>query len=67
MAACYVAWFGALRRLPASTATMGTLHVPLIGTASAAWWLGEALSPRAYVAFGLILSGVALALVRPRR
>jgi drug/metabolite transporter (DMT)-like permease len=59
---CYLGWFAALRRLPAATASMGTLLSPLIGVAGAALSLGEAIGPREVVAMGLTLSGVALVL-----
>ena len=40
---CYLAWFAALRRLPASLATMGTLIAPLVGVLGSALLLGESL------------------------
>lgn len=62
MAVCYLSWFAALRRLPASTAALGMLLVPIIGTAGAALVLGEPLGPRQILAFALVISGVALGL-----
>ncbi|WP_326535199.1 DMT family transporter [Pseudorhodoferax sp.] len=64
MALCYLSWFAALQRLPASTAAMGSLLVPVIGTATAAWWLREPLGPAVYAAFAMVLGGVLLALAR---
>lgn len=57
----YVAWFGALRRLPASTAAVGTLLVPVLGVFSSALLLGEPLGLRQLAALALTLVGVALA------
>jgi drug/metabolite transporter (DMT)-like permease len=62
MATCYLSWFAALRRLPASTAAMGMLLVPVIGTASAALVLGEPLGQRQILSFALVIAGVALGL-----
>lgn len=60
----YMTWFGALRRLPASTAALGTLLTPVVGTLGAAWLVGEALGWRQWGALACIVVGVALA-VRP--
>jgi len=57
----YIAWFGALRRLPASTAAIGTLLVPIVGVFSAAFLLGEPLGLRQLAALALTLAGVAVA------
>lgn len=62
MATCYLSWFAALRRLPASTAAMGMLLVPVIGTASAALVLGEPLGQRQVLSFALVIAGIALGL-----
>lgn len=59
---CYLSWFGALRRLPASLASLGTLITPIVGVASAALFLGEPFGWREAVALGLTLSGVGLAM-----
>ncbi len=57
----YLSWFGALRRLPAGTATIGALLVPVIGVVSSGMALGEPLGARHFVALALTLSGVVLA------
>nr|WP_307140204.1 DMT family transporter [Pseudoroseomonas cervicalis] len=59
---CYVTWFGALRRLSANTAAMGTLLTPMIGMLASAALLDEPLGWRQGVAMALTLSGVVLAL-----
>ncbi len=66
MAVCYLTWFAALRRLPATTAAIGTLTVPVMGIIAAAIMLGEPLGTRETLAMTLTLAGVALALRRPK-
>ncbi len=58
---CYLTWFAALRRLPASLASLGTLLTPMVGVASAAFFLGEPFGWREAAALTLTLSGVAFA------
>ena len=58
---CYLAWFAALRRLPASVATIGTLLAPVVGVLSASAFLGEQLGVREIGALGVTLLGVLLA------
>jgi probable blue pigment (indigoidine) exporter len=59
---CYVCWFAALERLPAATASIGTLLVPVIGVLAAAAMLHEPLGMRELVALVFTLGGVAVAL-----
>lgn len=66
MAICYLTWFAALRRLPAATAAIGTLTVPVMGIVAAAIMLGEPLGTRELLAMALTLAGVALALRKPK-
>ena len=66
MGVCYLAWFAALRRLPAATAAIGTLTVPIIGIIAAAMMLGEPLGIREALAKMLTLAGVAFALQKPK-
>lgn len=63
MAACYLTWFAALRRLSPSAASSGLLLVPLVGVLSATVMLGEPLGPREIVSILLTLAGVALAVL----
>ncbi len=58
---CYLAWFAALRRLPATVATTGTLLAPVVGVASSALLLGEPFGLPEASAMALVLGGVALA------
>ncbi|MGK9233662.1 DMT family transporter [Inquilinus limosus] len=55
----YVAWFAALRRLPASVATIGSLMAPVIGVLASVAMLGDPFGLREIAA--LALGGVALA------
>lgn len=57
----YLAWFRALKLLPASTATIGTLLVPVIGVLSSAAALGEPLGARQILALAMTVGGVLLA------
>ena len=59
---CYVCWFAALERLPAATASIGTLLVPVVGVLSAAAMLHEPFGLREFIALAVALGGVALAL-----
>jgi len=58
---CYLAWFAALRRLPAGLAATGTLLAPVVGVLGSALVLGEAFAAPELLAMGLTLGGVALA------
>jgi drug/metabolite transporter (DMT)-like permease len=57
----YLAWFRALRLLPASTAASTVLLSPLIGVLGSALMLGDPLGGRQVVAVALVLLGVGLA------
>jgi probable blue pigment (indigoidine) exporter len=59
---CYVCWFAALERLPAATASIGTLLVPVIGVLSAGAMLHEPLGLREITALVVTLGGVTMAL-----
>jgi drug/metabolite transporter (DMT)-like permease len=58
MAACYLCWFAALRRLPPATASMATLLTPVVGVVVAAIALGEPFGSREVIALMLTLGGV---------
>lgn len=57
----YLAWFRALRLVPASTAATTVLVSPVMGVLGSALMLGEALGPRQIVALAMTVTGVALA------
>lgn len=58
---CYACWFAALERLPASTASIGSLLIPVVGVLASAAMLGEPLGLREFAALALTLGGVVLA------
>jgi drug/metabolite transporter (DMT)-like permease len=59
---CYVCWFAALERLPAATASIGTLLVPVVGVLAASAMLHEPLGLREIAALAFTLGGVGIAL-----
>jgi probable blue pigment (indigoidine) exporter len=61
MTVAYLAWFRALRLVPASMAATTVLVSPMVGVLGSTLILGETLGPRQVVALGLTLAGVALA------
>jgi drug/metabolite transporter (DMT)-like permease len=63
----YLAWFAALRRLPAGAAALGTLLSPVVGVALSAWLLGEPVGWREGVALLLIGAGILLSVNAPER
>jgi drug/metabolite transporter (DMT)-like permease len=60
---CYITWFGALARLPASVAAIGTMAVPVIGVLVSALALHEPFGVTQVAALALTVGGVALAAV----
>ncbi len=58
----YSCWFAALARLPASTASIGTLMVPVIGVMSSALMLGEPLGAQAIAMLIVTIGSVAVAM-----
>jgi len=59
---CYVCWFAALERLPAATASIGTLLAPVVGVLAAAAMLREPLSMSDIAALVVTFADVAVAL-----
>lgn len=66
MGTCYLTWFATIRRLPATTAAVGMLSVPVIGILAGALFLGDGIGWREICAIVLTLAGVALALSKPK-
>ncbi len=66
MGSCYLTWYAAIRRLPAATAAVGMLAVPVIGILAGAWFVNESIGWRETGAIVLTLGGVALALWKPK-
>ncbi len=58
----YVCWFAALERLPAATASIGTLMVPTIGVLASVVLLHEPFGSREIAALAVTLGGIALAM-----
>ena len=61
MTVAYLAWFRALRFVPASTAATMVLISPLVGVFGSALLLGDPLGPRQLLAVAVTLTGVGLA------
>jgi drug/metabolite transporter (DMT)-like permease len=61
MTVAYLAWYRALRLVPASVAATTVLVSPVVGVLGSTLVLGETLGPRQMVALGMTLAGVALA------
>jgi drug/metabolite transporter (DMT)-like permease len=64
MTAAYLAWFRALRLVPASMAATTVLVSPVVGVLGSTLVLGETLGPRQILALTMTLAGVALAALR---
>ncbi len=65
VAICYAAWTLLIARLPASTAAIGTLLIPVVGVLSSSVLLGDQLTAAKLVALALIMASVAFVFVRP--
>ncbi|WP_022729036.1 DMT family transporter [Fodinicurvata sediminis] len=63
----YLLWFRVLGRLPAGTAGLGVLLVPVFGVVASAILLGERPTPADLVGFVLILAAALVALRAPVR
>lgn len=63
----YALWYSILPMLGAARAGVAQLSVPVIALAGGVALLGERLSPEAAGASALVLAGVALASLKPRR
>ena len=61
----YLIWFSVLERLPAGSAGLGMLLVPVFGVISSAILLDERPTPADLVGFALILAAALLALRDP--
>jgi drug/metabolite transporter (DMT)-like permease len=66
MTIAYLAWFRALRLLPAATAATGVLISPVVGVVGSALMLGDPLGLRQVFALLLTLTGVGLTAWRPQ-
>ncbi|WP_424813651.1 DMT family transporter [Roseococcus sp. YIM B11640] len=67
MGVSYFTWFGALSRLPASTAALGTLLAPVLSVAGASAFLGEPFGLREGGALAGVILAVGLAITQRDR
>jgi drug/metabolite transporter (DMT)-like permease len=61
----YFLWFNIVGRVPAMTASLGVLSVPVVGMLSSMLILGDRPTPADYVGFALIFAAAACVLLRP--
>jgi drug/metabolite transporter (DMT)-like permease len=57
---CHWAWFRIVSILPAATAAIGTLGIPIVGVFASALVLGEPVGPAELLALGLVVAGLAI-------
>jgi len=65
MGLAYFLWFVVIDRLPATTASLGSLLVPVIGVIGSAWLIGERPNLDDAIGFALIFSAAASVLLQP--
>jgi drug/metabolite transporter (DMT)-like permease len=63
----YIWWFRVAEALPAATASIGTLAVPVIGVAGSAILLGEQPTVSEWIGYALIFTSAACVIFAPRR
>lgn len=63
----YFMWFIIIERLPASTAAIGSLLIPIVGVSSSALLLGESPTLNDSIGFALIFAAAACVLLQPSR
>ena len=64
-ALAYLLWFEIVRRLPATTASLGVLSAPVVGVVASAIVLGERPTVHDIIGFAFILAAAALVLLAP--
>jgi drug/metabolite transporter (DMT)-like permease len=64
-ALAYLLWFEIVRRLPAMTATLGVLSVPVIGAVASMLILGERPTLTDFIGFALVLGAAACVVLTP--
>jgi drug/metabolite transporter (DMT)-like permease len=65
MGLTYFLWFVVIARLPAMTASLGSLLVPVVGVIGSAWLAGERPSTLDIIGFALIFAAAASVLLQP--
>ena len=63
----YFLWFVVIERLPAMTASLGALLIPIIGVSSSALLLGERPTINDTIGFALVFAAAACVLLQPNR
>jgi drug/metabolite transporter (DMT)-like permease len=61
----YLLWFDIVRRLPATTASLGALSVPVVGVAASTVLLGERPTVTDLIGLALILAAAACVILQP--
>ena len=62
---CQWAWFKVISMFPATVAAIGTLIIPVIGVFSSALVLGEPIGFQEIAALFLVLTAMAMVMIRP--
>jgi drug/metabolite transporter (DMT)-like permease len=65
MGLAYFLWFVVIDRLPTTTASLGTLLVPVVGVIGSAWLAGERPSLYDIIGFSCIFAAAATVLLQP--
>jgi drug/metabolite transporter (DMT)-like permease len=65
MGLAYFLWFVVVDRLPATTASLGSLLVPVVGVIGSAWLVGERPSVSDMIGFACIFAAAASVLLQP--
>ncbi len=65
-ALCYCLWYNIVGRLPATTASIGSLSSPAIGVVASALILGELPTTMDVIGFGLIFAAAMSVILQPR-
>ena len=65
-ALCYMLWYNIVGRLPATTASLGSLSSPAIGVVASALILGEIPTTWDVIGFGLIFAAAMSVILQPR-
>jgi len=65
MGLAYFLWFVVVDRLPATTASLGSLLVPVVGVIGSAWLVGERPSLTDVIGFACIFAAAASVLLQP--
>jgi drug/metabolite transporter (DMT)-like permease len=60
----HAAWFFLARTMPPLASSVSVMMIPVLGTFSGAWWLGEALHWQDYAAMVLMVAAIGTALLR---